>query len=96
MSMNLYIVGTRQVIVKDHPEIESSEHIHFNQLQTPTHITYKILDLKNVDEQITTYKKWIDEVYSNHKRAAKEHKRELDKFVKQCKEGYYTIEMYTV
>lgn len=65
MSMNLYIRGERDVSVVKHPNIIDKQCIHFNLIQTPTTLTYKVLDLKDVQDQIACYKEWILQRYED-------------------------------
>ena len=63
MSMNINIVGEREVCVTKDPSIKSVERITFNRLQTPTNVTYKILEQKTVEGQIQAYKDWVIELF---------------------------------
>lgn len=65
MSMNLYIRGEREIAVVKHPNIIDKQYINFELLQTPTVLTYSVLGLKNLSEQIVCYKQWVLQRYED-------------------------------
>ena len=63
MSHNLYLKGTRTAIVKNRPHIEFEDTIQFNLWQTPSKVTWKVLEeMKTFSEQVKAYKEWAKSV----------------------------------
>ena len=63
MSHNLYLKGTRTAIVKNRPDIEFEDTIQFNLWQTPSKVTWKVLEeMKTFSEQVKAYKEWVKSV----------------------------------
>ena len=54
MSMNLNLCATREVIVKKTGK-PSVQHEKFDLIQTPTEVTYKIMESKNIFEAYKEY-----------------------------------------
>lgn len=101
MSMNIYIEGTRKVLLKSNPSKESTQTIHFNCWQTPTDVTDKILKSK---DQMQAYKDWVMDFYKRVKIEddcgdvydgySEDHIERLNEFIKKCKNESYEIEIY--
>jgi hypothetical protein len=112
MSMNVNIIGEREVCVVKDPSIKSTERMTFGVYQTPTRVTHKILEHETIQEQIQAYRDWVLETFSRDKTIheedwdgnltgvvrvinyAREHLKELDDFLEQCKTGLYDVEVY--
>ena len=63
MSMNLYIEGVREatVVVKGKKKT-ITDHIEFELWQTPTKLTYEVLNLPTIEQQVEAYIRWADTV----------------------------------
>ena len=101
MSHNLYLKGTRTAIVKNRPDIEFEDTIQFNLWQTPTNVTWKVLEeMKTFSEQVKAYKEWAKSASEPYEFAvyhpSKEHFENFDRFVDDCNKGGYILEFYTV
>ena len=55
MSTNIHFIGHREVQVVKTGKI-STQKIHFDQLQTPTRITYEIMEST---DKVQTYRDWV-------------------------------------
>lgn len=66
MSMNLYVHGLRKAFAFNRfgKKVEFEDRRNFCLWQTPTELTYKILELKTVEEKIKAYIDWIYSVSS--------------------------------
>ena len=63
MSMNLYVEGTRKatVMVKG-KEKTITDRTSFKLWQTPTKLTYEVLDLSTTEQKVEAYIKWANTV----------------------------------
>ena len=70
MSMNLYVEGTRKATVKVKGKRKTiTDSTKFSLWQTPTTVTYEILALGIIEQQVEAYTKWaknISEPYEDN------------------------------
>lgn len=59
MSINLYLKAFREIFTKSGKSDIQTESISL--MQTPTSVTYEILEFKTFEEQLEAYCKWADE-----------------------------------
>ena len=84
MSMNACITAKRVVVVKDFPEIESTQLLHFDLWQTPTKVTNSIMESSVPFKE---YKLWVMELAgfkAEDKKYAKRHLKELQNWITNC------------
>ena len=81
MSINIEIIGKREVIVKKTKK-EDVQTYPFNALQTPTEVTKKIMDSK---DKIKSYREWAYSINPYHGSV-------FNKWVKRMHEEGYEIE----
>ncbi len=63
MSMNLYVEGTRTATVKVKGKRKTiTNRTKFSLWQTPTKLTYEVLALPTVEQQVKAYICWVDSV----------------------------------
>lgn len=63
MSMNLYVEGTRKATVKVKGKRKTiTDSTKFSLWQTPTKLTYEVLALPTVEQQVKAYIRWADSV----------------------------------
>ena len=63
MSMNLYVEGTRTATVKVKGKRKTiTDRTKFSLWQTPTKLTYEVLALPTVEQQVKAYICWVDSV----------------------------------
>ena len=63
MSMNLYVEATRKATVKVKGKRKIiTDRIKFGLWQTPTPLTYEVLELPAIEQQINAYIKWAKSV----------------------------------
>ena len=63
MSMNLYVEGTRKATVVVKGKTKTIEdRTKFGLWQTPTTVTYQILDLPSVEQKVAAYAEWAKSV----------------------------------
>jgi len=85
MSMNIVIRGKREVIVK-RTKKEEIQTYSFDAMQTPTEVTYEIMDSK---DKIKSYREWACSVDPYHGSV-------FNKWVKRMKEEGCEIEFSVV
>ena len=89
MSMNIHISAERIVIVKKTGQ-ESSQRVYFDCFQTPTDITYQILD---TTDPIKAYKEWI---LSETFNSGKLHVQELEEWIDSNEAVGYEIDIFAM
>ena len=63
MSMNLYIEGTRKASVKVKGKRKTiTDSTKFSLWQTPTQLTYEVLELPTIEQQINAYIEWAKSI----------------------------------
>lgn len=79
MSMNLYVEATRKatVVVKG-KEKTITDRIKFNLWQTPTKLTYEVLDLPTTEQKVEAYIKWADSVCEPREEEVYDYNGQLD------------------
>jgi hypothetical protein len=89
MSMNVYISAKREIVtVKS--GIKDTQYIRFNAWQTPTDVTYKIVNSENQQE---SYIEWVMQQSDDY---AEEHVKDLIEWINDCVSKDYLVEFTVI
>ena len=79
MSMNLYVEGTRKATVKVKGKTKSIvDRTVFGLWQTPTKVTYDILDLPTNEQKVEAYAKWAESAVKPYEADVYDYGDEMD------------------